>query len=78
MAGVTEEWVVGECSRNLQPDGFGQLNPQFSVDRFVQNLSVAASDLSAIVVDVINQFPVSCQDDLQHSYFISRAFRMCF
>ena len=52
-----DEWVVGERLRNLQLDGFGRLNPQFLVDRFMQSLSAAASDLSATTPDVTNWFP---------------------
>ena len=52
VAGVTEEQVVGGRSRNSQPVGFGRPNPQFSIDRFVKRLSVAASDHSVGVLNV--------------------------
>ena len=32
---VSEEQVVGERLKKLQPDGFGQPNPHVLIDRFV-------------------------------------------
>ena len=61
---VTEEWVIGRRLRKLQHDRFGRSDPQVSVDRIVQKLSVAAFILSVIASDVVDWFLVSCQDDL--------------
>ena len=60
---VTEEQVVGERSRNLQPDGFGRPNPQVSVEQFVQRLSVAASDRIAWALNITYWFPLFILDD---------------
>ena len=77
-AGIMKERVIGRRPKNYQSGRIGQPNSQVLVDRIVQKLSAAASILSAAVPDVVDQFPVSCQDDLQHSYFVFRAFRVYF
>ena len=48
------------------------------VDRFVQSLSVATSNLSAAALDFPAWFPISCQDNFQHSFLVFRAFRIYF
>ena len=35
VAGVTEELIIVGRSRDLQPNGFGQPDPQVSIDRIV-------------------------------------------
>ena len=68
---VSEEWVVCGRSRNWQPDGFGWPIPRFRSTVLSRAFSAAASN-------VADQFPVLCQDDLQHSFLVSRAFRVLF
>ena len=70
--------IVSERLKNCQSGRIGLPNLQILVDRIVQKLRVMATILSAAVPDVTDQFPVSCQDDLQHSYFISKTFKVYF